>query len=183
MRWPFPSRTRSLLVVHNHHHTLFLVSQNRVHDTPDTALFDTGVIGGASLTLLVAEAWPHTPSVQHHGQKLQDSRQLVQQTDDERVTLGSSQAGLSCSWSRARYVQPVDLIPSQCSHQPDPELSTAKRKLKTQAFTSQMNYAALQRQLGAVQTDKSELESKLRDKEACQTSSKDYRPTFEQSKC
>ena len=47
----------------------------------------------------------------------------------------------------------------------DPQLSTAKRKQRTQAFTSHMAQASLERQLLAAQTAKSELESKLREKE------------------
>ena len=48
----------------------------------------------------------------------------------------------------------------------DPQLSTAKRKQRTQAFTSHMAHASLERQLLAAQTAKTELESKLREKES-----------------
>lgn len=47
----------------------------------------------------------------------------------------------------------------------DPQLSTAKRKQRTQAFTSHMAHASLERQLLAAQTARTELESKLREKE------------------
>ncbi|KAF7292820.1 hypothetical protein MIND_01180900 [Mycena indigotica] len=47
----------------------------------------------------------------------------------------------------------------------DPQLSTAKRQQRAQAFTSQMAHSALERQLLAAQTSKMELESKLREKE------------------
>lgn len=49
--------------------------------------------------------------------------------------------------------------------QPDPQLSTAKRKQRTQVFTSHMAHASLERQLAALQTTKTELESKLREKD------------------
>jgi mitotic spindle assembly checkpoint protein MAD1 len=48
---------------------------------------------------------------------------------------------------------------------PDPQLSTAKRKQRTQAFTSHMAHASLERQLVAAQTAKAELETKLREKD------------------
>ena len=48
---------------------------------------------------------------------------------------------------------------------PDPQLSTAKRQQRTQAFTSTMAHASLERQLVAAQTTKMELESKLREKD------------------
>ncbi|KAI0781689.1 spindle assembly checkpoint component Mad1 [Irpex lacteus] len=47
----------------------------------------------------------------------------------------------------------------------DPQLSTAKRKQRTQAFTSHMAQASLERQVLAAQTAKVELETKLREKE------------------
>ncbi|ETW76357.1 hypothetical protein HETIRDRAFT_460753 [Heterobasidion irregulare TC 32-1] len=47
----------------------------------------------------------------------------------------------------------------------DPQLSTAKRQQRTQAFTSTMAHASLERQLVAAQTTKMELESKLREKD------------------
>lgn len=47
----------------------------------------------------------------------------------------------------------------------DPQLSTAKRKQRTQAFTSHMAHASLERQLASAQTAKTELESKLREKD------------------
>lgn len=47
----------------------------------------------------------------------------------------------------------------------DPQLSTAKRKQRTQAFSSHMTTASLERQLLTAQTAKAELESKLRDKD------------------
>ena len=47
----------------------------------------------------------------------------------------------------------------------DPQLSTAKRQQRTQAFSSHMAQAALERQVAAAQTAKLELESKLREKE------------------
>ena len=60
-----------------------------------------------------------------------------------------------------------------CFHAPahglnitDPQLSTVKRKQRTQAFTSQMAQASLERQPLSAQSAKSALESKLRDKDA-----------------
>lgn len=47
----------------------------------------------------------------------------------------------------------------------DPQLSTAKRKQRTQAFTSNMAHASLERQLVAAQTAKAELETKLRERD------------------
>ncbi|TCD71053.1 coiled-coil domain-containing protein mad1 [Steccherinum ochraceum] len=47
----------------------------------------------------------------------------------------------------------------------DPQLSTAKRKQRTQVFTSHMAHASLERQIAALQTSKSELETKLREKD------------------
>lgn len=48
----------------------------------------------------------------------------------------------------------------------DPQLSTAKRKQRTQAFAVQMNHTSLERQVASLQASKSELEAKLRDKDA-----------------
>jgi mitotic spindle assembly checkpoint protein MAD1 len=47
----------------------------------------------------------------------------------------------------------------------DPQLSTAKRKQRTQVFTSHMAHASLERQLLAIQTAKAELETKLRSRD------------------
>ncbi|KAI0739854.1 spindle assembly checkpoint component Mad1 [Daedaleopsis nitida] len=47
----------------------------------------------------------------------------------------------------------------------DPQLSTAKRQQRTQAFSSHMAHSSLERQLAAAQTAKLELETKLREKE------------------
>ncbi|KAI0357178.1 MAD-domain-containing protein [Trametes cingulata] len=47
----------------------------------------------------------------------------------------------------------------------DPQLSTAKRQQRTQAFSTHMSQAALERQLAAAQAAKLELESKVREKE------------------
>ena len=47
----------------------------------------------------------------------------------------------------------------------DPQLSTAKRHQRAQAFTSSMAYASLERQLVAVQTAKMELETRVREKD------------------
>ena len=47
---------------------------------------------------------------------------------------------------------------------PDPQLSTAKRQQRSQAFSSHMAHASLERQLAAAQTTKLELESKLKEK-------------------
>lgn len=47
----------------------------------------------------------------------------------------------------------------------DPRLSEAKRKQRTQALTSNMAQASLERQLVAAQTAKTDLEAKLREKE------------------
>ncbi|KAF4607616.1 coiled-coil domain-containing protein mad1 [Pleurotus pulmonarius] len=47
----------------------------------------------------------------------------------------------------------------------DPQLSTAKRQQRSQALTSNMAYASLERQLAAVKTTKIELEAKLREKD------------------
>ncbi|CAL1701807.1 unnamed protein product [Somion occarium] len=48
----------------------------------------------------------------------------------------------------------------------DPQLSTAKRKQRTQAFHSQMTFASLERQVASLQTSKAELEAKIREKDA-----------------
>ncbi|KAI0324181.1 MAD-domain-containing protein [Cubamyces sp. BRFM 1775] len=47
----------------------------------------------------------------------------------------------------------------------DPQLSTAKRQQRTQAFSTHMSQAAVERQLAAAQAAKLELESKVREKE------------------
>ncbi|KAJ7701808.1 spindle assembly checkpoint component Mad1 [Mycena rosella] len=47
----------------------------------------------------------------------------------------------------------------------DPHLSSAKRQQRTQAFTSNMAHAALERQLAAAQTTRMELETKLRERD------------------
>ncbi len=47
----------------------------------------------------------------------------------------------------------------------DPQLSTSKRQQRTQAFSSHMAHASLERQLAAAQTAKLEVETKLREKE------------------
>ncbi|RPD52551.1 MAD-domain-containing protein [Lentinus tigrinus ALCF2SS1-7] len=47
----------------------------------------------------------------------------------------------------------------------DPQLSTAKRQQRTQAFSSTMQHAGLERQVAAAQMAKLELETKLREKE------------------
>jgi mitotic spindle assembly checkpoint protein MAD1 len=47
----------------------------------------------------------------------------------------------------------------------DPHLSSAKRQQRTQAFTSNMAHASLERKLVAAQTTKMELETKLREKD------------------
>ncbi|KII90456.1 hypothetical protein PLICRDRAFT_106619 [Plicaturopsis crispa FD-325 SS-3] len=47
----------------------------------------------------------------------------------------------------------------------DPQLSTAKRQQRSQTLTSHMAHASLERQLLTVQTMKTELESKLREKD------------------
>ncbi|KAJ8689494.1 coiled-coil domain-containing protein mad1 [Pleurotus ostreatus] len=47
----------------------------------------------------------------------------------------------------------------------DPQLSTAKRQQRSQALTSNMAYASLERQLAAVKTTKMELETKVREKD------------------
>ncbi|KAF8556643.1 hypothetical protein OG21DRAFT_1506223 [Imleria badia] len=47
----------------------------------------------------------------------------------------------------------------------DPQHSTAKRQQRSQAFTSHMNHASLERQLLAAQAAKTELENKLRQKD------------------
>lgn len=48
----------------------------------------------------------------------------------------------------------------------DPQHSTAKRQQRTQAFTSQLAHASLERQLAALTTSKNDLEKKLREKDA-----------------
>lgn len=55
--------------------------------------------------------------------------------------------------------------PAAIMSRTDPQLSTAKRKQRTQVFTSHMAHASLERQLAALQTSKSELETKLREKD------------------
>ncbi|KAF8873896.1 spindle assembly checkpoint component Mad1 [Infundibulicybe gibba] len=47
----------------------------------------------------------------------------------------------------------------------DPQLSSSKRQQRAQVFTSSMSHANLERQLVTAQTNKLELETKLRDKE------------------
>ncbi|KAJ6610457.1 spindle assembly checkpoint component Mad1 [Mycena sp. CBHHK59/15] len=47
----------------------------------------------------------------------------------------------------------------------DPQLSSAKRQQRSQAFTSNLAHASLERQLVAAQTTKMELETKLREKD------------------
>lgn len=47
----------------------------------------------------------------------------------------------------------------------DPQHSTAKRQQRSQAFTSHMTHASLERQLLSAQAAKTELENKLRQKE------------------
>ncbi|KAI6111850.1 spindle assembly checkpoint component Mad1 [Pisolithus croceorrhizus] len=49
----------------------------------------------------------------------------------------------------------------------DPQHSTAKRQQRSQAFSSTMAHASLERQLLAAQTGKAEAEAKLRDRESC----------------
>lgn len=48
----------------------------------------------------------------------------------------------------------------------DPQHSTAKRQQRSQAFTSQLAHASLERQLAALTTNKNDLEKKLREKDA-----------------
>lgn len=48
----------------------------------------------------------------------------------------------------------------------DPQHSTAKRQQRTQAFTSQLAHASLERQLASLTTTKNELEKKLREKDS-----------------
>jgi mitotic spindle assembly checkpoint protein MAD1 len=52
-----------------------------------------------------------------------------------------------------------------CFHLLDPELSTAKRQQRSQAFTSNVTHASLERRLAALQSTKIELEAKLREKD------------------
>jgi len=47
----------------------------------------------------------------------------------------------------------------------DPELSTAKRRQRTQAFASSLAHASLERQLSAAQSERIEIESKLCEKD------------------
>lgn len=47
----------------------------------------------------------------------------------------------------------------------DPQLSTAKRQQRTQAFSTHMSQASLERQLATAKAAKLELESKVREKE------------------
>lgn len=48
---------------------------------------------------------------------------------------------------------------------PDPQLSTAKRQQRTQTFASHLASASLERQLIAAQTARTELETKLRERD------------------
>lgn len=50
--------------------------------------------------------------------------------------------------------------------QTDPQLSSAKRQQRTNAFTSNMAHASLERQLLQVRSDKVELEAKLRERDS-----------------
>ena len=48
----------------------------------------------------------------------------------------------------------------------DPQLSSAKRQQRTQAFSSSIAQSSLERQVVSLQATKNELENKLRDKDA-----------------
>ena len=60
---------------------------------------------------------------------------------------------------------PIPYCIANSGHSPDPELSTAKRRQRTQAFASSLAHASLERQLSAAQTARIEIESKLREKD------------------
>ena len=55
--------------------------------------------------------------------------------------------------------------PPELTHPADPQHSTAKRQQRSQAFSSHMAHASLERQLLAAQAAKTELENKLRQKD------------------
>ena len=55
---------------------------------------------------------------------------------------------------------------SHSNFRTDPQHSTAKRQQRTQAFTSQLAHASLERQLASLTTTKNELEKKLREKDS-----------------
>ncbi|TFK81214.1 MAD-domain-containing protein [Polyporus arcularius HHB13444] len=81
--------------------------------------------------------------------------------DKFSTPLGSSSRLLS-SMARSSAIKRDSL---QAELERDPQLSTSKRQQRTQAFSSHMAHASLERQLAAAQTAKLEVETKLREKE------------------
>lgn len=70
---------------------------------------------------------------------------------------------LHCPCAGTQRFPPTGRLPS--SAMPDPQLSTAKRQQRTQTFASHLASASLERQLIAAQTARTELETKLREKD------------------
>ncbi|KAI0697999.1 MAD-domain-containing protein [Cytidiella melzeri] len=83
-------------------------------------------------------------------------------SQDEFATPINRSTSFSSSWLRSSAPK-RDSLAAELER--DPQLSTAKRKQRTQVFTSHMAHASLERQLLAAQTAKSELEIKLREKD------------------
>ncbi|KAI0074913.1 hypothetical protein K474DRAFT_1664924 [Panus rudis PR-1116 ss-1] len=73
---------------------------------------------------------------------------------------------LSSSTSRTTWSSSLKRDSLAAELERDPQLSTAKRKQRTQAFNSHMAYSTLERQVASLQTSKAELEAKLREKDA-----------------
>lgn len=76
-----------------------------------------------------------------------------------RAKRDSLMADLERGKSTPRTPTPTNNAP------PDPQHSTAKRQQRSQAFTSHMTHATLERQLLSAQASKTELENRLRQKE------------------
>ncbi|OBZ72934.1 Spindle assembly checkpoint component mad1 [Grifola frondosa] len=76
----------------------------------------------------------------------------------------SKRDSLAAELERGASPSVAPRAPAEREH-PDPRLSTAKRQQRTQAFGSHIAHASLERQLVAAQTTKTELESKLKEKD------------------
>ena len=68
--------------------------------------------------------------------------------------------------ARARYESTSAFIPDLIILLADPQHSTAKRQQRSQAFSSTVAHASLERQLLAAQTAKAEAEAKLRERQS-----------------
>ncbi|KAI6024232.1 spindle assembly checkpoint component Mad1 [Pisolithus marmoratus] len=84
----------------------------------------------------------------------------------------ASSSGVGRTSSRGSFLTGTRLMTSSkrdslmAELERDPQHSTAKRQQRSQAFSSTMAHASLERQLLAAQTGKAEAEAKLRDKES-----------------